>query len=211
VVLARLSTGRIAAPIKQFARWGAVNLPKSGELVCGDSWHVAALPSADIVVVADGLGHGSLAAEASLSAVSLFQKYVSMPVYGILERIHTGLRATRGAAVAVARIDYSSRIVEFAGIGNIAGSLVTPLGTKKMISINGTAGHVARKIQVFNYPFDTSPLTILHSDGIGTSWVLDRYPGLTQRHPSVISALLYRDFHRVRDDATVVAISGRPV
>jgi anti-sigma regulatory factor (Ser/Thr protein kinase) len=210
IVLARLSSGRSAPPDEPFARWGAVNLPKNGEPVCGDSWHVAALPLADLVVVADGLGHGSLAADASLSAVRLFQKYATMPVQMILERIHTGLRATRGAAVAVARIDYSTRQVEFAGIGNISGSLVTTHGTKKMISINGTAGHIARKIQVFNYPFDAPPMTILHSDGVATSWNLERYPGLLQRHPSLISAMLYRDFHRARDDATVVAISGRP-
>jgi hypothetical protein len=45
---------------------------------------------------------------------------------------------------------------------------------------------------------------ILHSDGIATRWQLDAYPGLTACHPGVIAAVLYRDFRRERDDATVL-------
>jgi hypothetical protein len=45
---------------------------------------------------------------------------------------------------------------------------------------------------------------ILHSDGLGTQWRLDRYPGLRQKHPSLIASVLYRDFNRGRDDVTVL-------
>ena len=37
---------------------------------------------------------------------------------------------------------------------------------------------------------------ILHSDGLATSWTLDRYPNLAALHPSLIAAILYRDFTR---------------
>ena len=45
---------------------------------------------------------------------------------------------------------------------------------------------------------------MLASDGIGTSWRLDDYPGLALRHPTLIAGVLFRDFRRLRDDATVV-------
>jgi hypothetical protein len=45
---------------------------------------------------------------------------------------------------------------------------------------------------------------VLHSDGLLTQWSLDPYPGLSSRRPDVIAGVLYRDFRRVRDDATVV-------
>ena len=48
------------------------------------------------------------------------------------------------------------------------------------------------------------PLVILASDGLSTSWTLDDYPGLSQRHPSLIAGVLYRDFSRGRDDVTVL-------
>jgi hypothetical protein len=51
---------------------------------------------------------------------------------------------------------------------------------------------------------------VLHSDGITTHWRLDAYPGLEQRHPSLIAGVLYRDFTRGRDDTTVVVAKGMP-
>ncbi|HKO59105.1 MAG TPA: serine/threonine protein kinase, partial [Thermoanaerobaculia bacterium] len=54
------------------------------------------------------------------------------------------------------------------------------------------------------YPWSPSSILIMHSDGIGTSWTLDSYPGLTQRAPEIIAAVLFRDFCRGTDDATVV-------
>ncbi len=47
---------------------------------------------------------------------------------------------------------------------------------------------------------------MLASDGVATSWQLDPYPGLSQKHPTLIAAVLFRDFSRRRDDATVVVI-----
>ena len=47
------------------------------------------------------------------------------------------------------------------------------------------------------------------SDGIGTSWSLDAYPGLAEAHPSLVAAILYRDFGRPGDDATAVVMRGR--
>jgi hypothetical protein len=75
--------------------------------------------------------------------------------------------------------------------------------TKRMVSMAGTAGFNVRKIQGFDYPFQRG-LVILHSDGLASSWSLDRYPNIAALHPSLIAAILYRDFTRNRDDATVL-------
>jgi hypothetical protein len=75
-----------------------------------------------------------------------------------------------------------------------------------MISLNGTAGHVARKIQTFEYPCSEG-LLLMHSDGLATGWSLDRYPGIARMDPTLIAAVLYRDFARRRDDATVLVVS----
>ncbi len=74
---------------------------------------------------------------------------------------------------------------------------------KRMVSMAGTAGFNARKIQAFDYPFEHG-LVILYSDGLASSWTIDRYPNLATLHPSLIAAILYRDFARHRDDATVL-------
>ncbi len=41
----------------------------------------------------------------------------------------------------------------------------------------GTAGFNTRKIRAFDYPFERG-LIILHSDGLASSWTIDRYPNL---------------------------------
>lgn len=215
VVLARLRPDAVPAQ-KNGATppWGAVCLPKPGEEAHGDGWAAASLPGVgQVLMVADGLGHGPSAAEASAQAVRIFMKQTSEPPAAIVQAIHSGLRSTRGAAVAVARVDMARGAIVFAGLGNVVGVLISGSASRRMVSQNGTAGHTAHRIKEFEYPFAPGEpgLIILHSDGIGSGWALDRYPGLANAHPVLIAAVLYRDFNRGRDDATVlVAKFGDP-
>lgn len=202
-VLARLRPG---APKPRRAPshsgWGAVSVALAGQEVCGDSWSVLADGTVTLFV-ADGLGHGQDAADASVEAVRLFHRFNGHRVPTLLDYVHGGLRTTRGAAVSIARFDPASRRVAFAGIGNVAGALAADGSLKRMVSMPGTAGHNARKIQAFDYPFDHG-LIVLNSDGISTSWTLGRYSNVQSVHPTLIAAILYRDFGRRRDDATVL-------
>jgi hypothetical protein len=47
----------------------------------------------------------------------------------------------------------------------------------------------------------------MHSDGLGSQWRIDRYPGLSLRHPAMVAGVLYRDFTRGRDDVTVAVLA----
>jgi anti-sigma regulatory factor (Ser/Thr protein kinase) len=183
---------------------GAVCLPKTGEEVAGDAWATEQYYGRTLLLVADGLGHGPLAAQASLEAVRIFRENVGKSPKEIVEAAHAALRSTRGAALAIAEVDFERQSVRFAGIGNIAGSILSLEGSNSMVSYNGTVGHEVRKIQEFVYPWPKGGLLIMHSDGLGTQWRLDRYAGLIARHPSLIAGVLYRDFNRGRDDVTVL-------
>jgi anti-sigma regulatory factor (Ser/Thr protein kinase) len=202
-VLARLKPGQPAEGSGDSSRIGAVSVPKLGEDICGDSWGVSVGPEETTLLVADGLGHGPEAAEAAVEAVRLFHRFNGHRAPVLLEYIHGGLRATRGAAVSVARFRPASGTMIYSGVGNVAGVLASNEGLRRMVSMPGTAGHNARKIQAFEYPF-TAGLVILHSDGIASNWTLERYPNLAARHPTLIAAVLYRDLARHRDDATVL-------
>jgi anti-sigma regulatory factor (Ser/Thr protein kinase) len=206
-VLARLRPMRATAPPTAIA-CASVCLAKHGEDVCGDAWAFTVGEGRAALLVADGLGHGPLAAEASREAVRLFRRAPLSAPATLLDTIHAGLRPTRGAAVAVARLDLQAKEVVYSGVGNVAGTLVVTDGVRRMVSLNGTAGHAARRIQEFRYAFASSPLIVLTSDGLGTSWSLDRYPGLVTRDPLLIAAILYRDFDRGRDDVTVAVLKA---
>lgn len=183
---------------------GIVNLPKPSEKICGDAWAVEHQPNRSLFLVADGLGSGPFAAKASQETVQVFRTHANLSPKAILEKAHAALQSTRGAAVAIAEIILSQEIVRFAGVGNIAGVILTGTQSRSMASYNGTIGFQVRKIEEFVYPWSARSLLIMHSDGLATQWSLGAYPGLSTRHSALIASVLYRDFKRSRDDVTVL-------
>jgi anti-sigma regulatory factor (Ser/Thr protein kinase) len=203
-VLSRIEPGKTrVARATSYSAFGAVSVAKPGEYVCGDAWTIDHNGAVTTLFLADGLGHGPSAAEAAVEAVRLFRQFRGHQVSTLLDYIHGGLRWTRGAAVSMARYDPLLPQVTFGGIGNVAGVLVSRNELRRMVSMPGTAGYNVRKIQSFQYPFEGG-LVILCSDGVSTRWTLDRYPNLVAADPTLIAAVLYRDFSRRRDDATVL-------
>ncbi|HEY5211222.1 MAG TPA: ATP-binding protein [Stellaceae bacterium] len=184
-------------------RFGAVSIAMAGEAVCGDGWTVARDGNIGTLCVVDGLGHGPHAAEASSEAIRVFHRFDRHQVPTLLDYIHGGLRATRGAAISIARVDPAGGKIVFAGVGNVAGLIAVDGETRHMVSMPGMAGYNVRRIQAFDYPFRHG-LVILYSDGLTTGVSLARYPQLAMAHPTLIAGVLYRDFSRHRDDATVL-------
>lgn len=190
-------------------REGVVCVPVAGERACGDGWMFVHEPHRTLAMLVDGLGHGPDAARAADEAVRVARAAAALPPARIIEAAHGALLPTRGAALAVAEIVPSERIVRYAGIGNISGVIATAQGTKSMASHHGTVGHQMRKVQEFIYPWSSDASLIMHSDGIMTRWHLDAYPGLLTHHPALLAGVLYRDFARGRDDATVLVFHGQ--
>lgn len=205
VLFSRLRA-RTARPVaSQGFEIGLIAVAKSGEEVSGDGWYVSSGQTATMLLLADGLGHGLGAADAANAAIAAFVGTAknTTPVQA-LEAVHHGVGHTRGTAAAVASLSRSPRIVTFAGVGNIAASITIDGAVRHAVSHNGTLGHEARAFREYSYPWAERALFVMHSDGLSAQWSLDAYPGLKMRHPSVIAAVLYRDFSRQRDDATVL-------
>ena len=188
---------------------GVINRPMPGQEVSGDLWSVANLPGRGVIFVADGLGHGPAAAQASIEAVRTFGKHARDSACAILEAVHVALAGTRGVAAAVASIDLRNNEVTYAGVGNISGVVVTGAASHGMASNNGIVGHIMPVVQESRHPFPPGAVLILSSDGLASRWRLDKYPGLCVRRPGLIAGILYRDFQRKNDDTTVVVAAAR--
>ena len=184
---------------------GVVSEPIQGEQECGDGWGLRRFADSLVLMVVDGLGHGVFASEAAREAEQVLAHAQTDSPLHILQDIHNALRKTRGAAIAVARIQEAKGLLSFAGVGNVSASIVSPGLSRSMASHNGTVGHHMPRVQEFNYPWNADSTLIMHSDGLGSRWDLDRYPGIWGKHPSLVSAMLHRDFCRGRDDVTVLA------
>ena len=189
---------------------GAVSVPFPGEDACGDTWAVQYLRADRVrLIVGDGLGHGPVAATASRKAVGVFAEGGAYPLPVLLEMMHEALAGTRGAAVAIAEIDTSAGRVSYVGVGNIAAGIVQHDKTTSLVSHNGTVGAQIRKVQEFTYPWMPGATFVMHADGVKSHWKIDSYLGLAQRHPSLIAGVIYRDYLRTNDDATVVVLRAR--
>jgi anti-sigma regulatory factor (Ser/Thr protein kinase) len=188
---------------------GVLSVPIKGEEVCGDGWGAKKTAQSILLMVVDGLGHGVLASEAAREAERVFTSSHSDLPTPILQDSHDALKKTRGAAMAVASLNFEKRLVSFAGVGNIVSSIVRPTASRGMASHNGTLGHYLHRIQEFTAPWDSDCILVMHSDGLKTGWDLKTYPGIWSKHPGLIAGMLYRDFYRDRDDVTILVAKNR--
>jgi len=183
---------------------GVVSEPMTGEEVCGDGWGIRRVDRGVLAMVVDGLGHGLPAADAAREAERTLRETRENSVTCILQDLHDALRKTRGAALGLARIDFDRRLLSYTGVGNITTSIVGPGSSRSIASHNGILGENMERVQEFTLPWSDDAMLVMHSDGLLTKWNLDRYPGIWGKHPSVVAALLHRDFCRGRDDVTVL-------
>jgi len=182
----------------------AISVPIAGETVCGDSWSADFTPGRSLYIMADGLGHGPLASDAAMEAVRVFHSVSRFSPEYILNEVHAALGKTRGAAVSIAEILPDREVLNYAGTGNIVATICAGNKSRSLVSMNGTVGHSIGKIQQFSYPWESGSALIMHSDGLATRWNVEQYPGLLSRHPALVAGVLFRDFCRKRDDATIL-------
>jgi anti-sigma regulatory factor (Ser/Thr protein kinase) len=184
---------------------GAVSIPVEGERICGDGWAAEVKNVHPLFLVADGLGHGPAAAEAAEEAIRIFEASPNLSPSEILLETHNALWKTRGAAEAIAQLYPEGGEIHFSGIGNINAAVISSEFTSQnMVSHNGTLGAQIHRLKEFSYRWEKNSILVMHSDGLTAKWNLNRYPGLLTKHPSLIAGVLYRDYRRGNDDATVL-------
>jgi anti-sigma regulatory factor (Ser/Thr protein kinase) len=194
------------APRSAALEIGAVVVPKSGEVECGDTWCHVERAGGALLMGVDGLGHGLAASQAANMACDVFMTEKSRAPGAVLERIHANLRTTRGAAIIIIDIDWERGQLVAAGIGNMVAATVEGNTVKRIPSYNGIVGHARPRIRELSYPVGPETIVVFHSDGLNTTWQPERYPGLMQHPCATVAGVLYRDCKRGRDDSLVVAL-----
>lgn len=187
------------------AKFGAICLPLDGEIECGDAWHLVSENGRTALMLVDGLGHGTFAAEASQAGVNAFASSPWSPPVAVLENASRLMSKTRGGAGACAFIE--GERVSYAGVGNISGVIIGGEKSQGLVSHAGTLGTQHRRPQQFEYTRAPGNLLVMHSDGVSARWNLRDKPGLIMAHPALIAGVLYRDHGRARDDSTIVVLA----
>jgi anti-sigma regulatory factor (Ser/Thr protein kinase) len=196
--------GAARPPEPPWPPWAGLLRPITGETECGDAYGAVQAGGAVTAVLCDGLGHGPLAAAAAAEGVAaVLDDPVGEPA-ALLGRVHRRMSGTRGGAVGIVRID--GRLARFAGLGNVAASIVSDGERKSMISIPGIAGQQARTIRQFEYEVPPDSAVVLHSDGISSRWEAAALPGIAARDPLLIAAVLLAAAGVHRDDAGILVL-----
>jgi anti-sigma regulatory factor (Ser/Thr protein kinase) len=200
----RATSARNGEPL---LRAGAVNVSKHGESFCGDSWVIEQTDELSTILLADGLGHGYDANQASAEAVRILRANREQPPALLIDLVHRALRGLRGAAVSIAQIDRGRGKLTFSGLGNVSAQIYSSeRRVQHLVSVNGTAGHQSARIKEFSYPWPSDGILVMFSDGLSSGASLTPHPGLSLHDPSLIAAVLYRQYSRGNDDATAVVV-----
>jgi serine/threonine protein phosphatase PrpC len=77
-----------------------------------------------LLAVIDGVGHGKEAALAARVARDVVDSYADEPLVSLLHRCHQWLRGTRGVVMSLAWVETESRVMRWAGVGNVQGVLL---------------------------------------------------------------------------------------
>ena len=170
----------------------------TGETECGDDFAAVRNGETVTAILCDGLGHGPLAAAAASQAVAAVLDQPDVEPAALLERVHRRMSGTRGGAVGIVQL--SGPVARFAGLGNIAASILSGGTRKSMLSVPGIANFQARVIRQFEYDVPPGAAVILHSDGISSRWEVAAVPGLAARDPLVIAAVLGAAARERRDE-----------
>lgn len=189
---------------------GIICVPVHGEEECGDAWAIEFLAGRTLVLVVDGLGHGPEAAVAAKVATTVFRDHLTGSIEAMMAKMDSAMHTTRGAAVSITEIDHVAHNARFWGVGNAEGRVINPEINRHTIPQNGIVGHNMPRLQSADVAWPAGGRLVMHSDGITSRWRADLYPGLLARHPALLAGVLFRDFSRPRDDATVLVVRDPP-
>ena len=206
VMVARVRPANAPRPAPHGIVIAGVSVALAGERVCGDGWAAAVEGGTAHVMVADGLGHGPDAHEASQAALDVFMDKPDADSRAAIAATHARLRSTRGAAVTVLHLDRDAAQVRSCGAGNVTARLVSGDSDRTLLTQHGTAGLQIRTPDETRMPWPPHALLVVHSDGLESRWSPQRLMPVLGRDPMLAAALLLRDHSRGRDDTTVVVL-----
>ncbi len=156
-----------------------------------------------LVMSCDGLGHGPMASLAAKAAVQAFRTGTARTPEQAMEQIHRALRGTRGAAVAIARLEPDGRVL-FCGTGNITAALVTQDSRANLLSHPGIVGHQMHQLRTYEQHLPGHGVLVMHSDGLSDRWTSADLAGVLHHPPALIATALLRLAGTRRDDASAV-------
>lgn len=180
-----------------------------GERISGDSAFFCRRENDIILSIADGLGHGLLAHEASFKAIQFIEQSFQQPLESLDSLViesNEHLADTRGAALGLVHLDITKFEMEHLGVGDIGTHLNNFEQYKKFITMPHFLGSRFGSKSFRQERCQLSPgmVLIMFSDGLKTDTSLKDELEIMRRPAVAIAQWLLEQYGRSNDDATVL-------
>lgn len=140
---------------------------KQGNIESGDTYFLHAEKDYFLFAIADGLGNGPIARQSSEIIPTVLREHHHESIDELLSRCNEYMLRKRGAAVAIVKIDYIKKTVQYSCVGNVRFYFLQD--GKKMIYPLPVMGYLSGRPQRLNtqeYSYHPGDLFFLHSDGV---------------------------------------------
>ncbi|MBR8741713.1 SpoIIE family protein phosphatase [Nocardiopsis sp. MG754419] len=163
------------------------------------------------VILADGLGHGAPAAVAAETAADVVRRQAGEAPETLIRLLHTELRPTRGAAVALVDVDESAHRLTFCGIGNVGARLYDGHRWESLLSRPGIVGAFGLRTPTPAVrEWRPGSMLVLYTDGLPSRWSPDGIEHLAEKDAALVAARVFRDAgsaaRPLRDDTAVAVV-----
>jgi len=191
--------------------WGQAALVMPGQTQSGDRGVIAVTNGTALIAVIDGIGHGEEAAAAANAAATVLETSPQESLRTLFDRCHMQLRATRGAAMTVARFESHERTLDWLGTGNVKAVLLRRSAhgftCTDLLTYSGVVGAQVTKYAASQTEVASGDVLILATDGVDRKFIDSiRY----DEAPQAQAERLLAAYRSPTDDALVlVARLGR--
>lgn len=184
---------------------GVATFTLPGQTESGDLHVVAPFTGGIVVAVVDGIGHGAEAAKVARIAQEVVKNYPEEALTLLIKRCHEHLRGTRGVVMSIAAFNYAEKVMTWAGVGNVQGSLLSmdALSSPRTLLVSmGTLGQQLGAVYPTTVPLKPGDTLIFSTDGVREDF--SRRLNLKQSPQQLATEILTRS-GRQTDDALVLA------
>ena len=178
---------------------------KDGNSINGDAYSITETSQGLLITVADGLGSGPQASAASQKALRLIEENKSLTLKDMIILLHDGLKTTRGAALAIFKINFMNTWADYVSVGNVQGIAICDK-VRIFVSTPGILGYNLPE-PVFLNTFNLNELDflILFTDGLHITDTSTLKFDANLSSEQVISILL-STYKVMLDDLTILVV-----
>ncbi len=170
----------------------------------GDSYFAKETDDYFICIVADGLGSGQAAHDASTKTVKVVEEHHDKNVDTLMSLCNKSLQYTRGAVLTIFKVHFRKNLLEYCGVGNIRLIIGQPSG--KIVHAIPKSGFLSGKPATFDVreiEYQAGFMFIAYSDGIELSSP-DKRNVMKSQNPKAAASYLRQKYSIVADDMTLV-------